>query len=94
MLSSVLRSYVADCRDYCAGINSHRAFILNLVAVVLLLVSGWYGGELIYRYGVAVPDETCERASSPRLNPLPENQVLQVTGAARHFHMKRNSNKR
>lgn len=46
------------------------AFILNLVAVVLLLVSGWYGGELIYRYGIAVPDETCERASESEAQPI------------------------
>lgn len=39
------------------------AFGLNLVAVVLLLISGWLGGELVYRYGLAVPRETMERAS-------------------------------
>lgn len=38
------------------------AFVLNLVAVILLLISGWLGGELIYRYGLAVPKETMENA--------------------------------
>lgn len=37
-------------------------FVLNLIAVVLLLVSGWLGGEMIYRYGVAIPHETMQRA--------------------------------
>lgn len=32
-------------------------FILDLIAVVLLLVSGWYGGEVVYRHGVAVTEE-------------------------------------
>lgn len=35
---------------------------LNVVAVALLLVSGWLGGELIYRYAVAIPRETMEQA--------------------------------
>lgn len=38
-------------------------FILNLVATVLLVVSGWLGGELVYRYGIAVPKETMRDAS-------------------------------
>lgn len=38
------------------------AFFLNLVAIVLLLASGWLGGEMVYRYGIAVPEETLDRA--------------------------------
>lgn len=38
------------------------AFGLNVMAVVLLAVAGWLGGELVYRYGVAVPRETLENA--------------------------------
>jgi uncharacterized membrane protein len=45
-----------------AGGTVAWAFVLNVVAIVLLLVSGWLGGELIYRYGMAVPRETIERA--------------------------------
>jgi uncharacterized membrane protein len=30
--------------------------ILSIVAAALLLVSGWYGGELSYRYKVGVSD--------------------------------------
>jgi len=32
-------------------------FILSLVAIALLLVSGWFGWEMIYRGGVAVSPE-------------------------------------
>jgi uncharacterized membrane protein len=32
-------------------------FVLSLVAIVLLLVSGWIGGMLSYKYGVRVADE-------------------------------------
>lgn len=45
-----------------AGDTIGWAFGLNLIAVVLLLISGWLGGELIYRYGLAVPHETMDRA--------------------------------
>jgi uncharacterized membrane protein len=31
--------------------------VLTIVALVLLGVSGWLGGELSYRYGVRVADE-------------------------------------
>lgn len=29
-------------------------FILSIVSVIMLLVSGWLGGEMVFRYGVAV----------------------------------------
>jgi len=32
-------------------------FVLSLVAVGLLGMSGWLGGKLAYRYGVRVADE-------------------------------------
>jgi uncharacterized membrane protein len=37
-------------------------FILNLVAVILLGISGWLGGEMVYRYGIAIPKETIQAA--------------------------------
>lgn len=41
-------------------------FVLDLIATTLLVVSGWYGGEIVYRHGVAVPDEAM---SSARTRP-------------------------
>jgi uncharacterized membrane protein len=32
-------------------------FVLSLIAIALLGVSGWLGGKLAYRYGVRVADE-------------------------------------
>ncbi|HJV35574.1 DUF2231 domain-containing protein [Geomonas sp.] len=29
-------------------------FVLSILSVILLLASGWLGGEIVYRYGVAV----------------------------------------
>lgn len=45
-------------------------FILNLIGVVLLMISGWYGGEMIYRYGVSIPRETLEHASEYQTSPV------------------------
>lgn len=46
-------------------------FILNLIGVVLLVISGWYGGEMVYRYGVAIPSETIEHAHEYQASPVP-----------------------
>jgi uncharacterized membrane protein len=35
-------------------------FVLSIVAIVLLAVSGWLGGQLAYRFGVRVADETAQ----------------------------------
>jgi uncharacterized membrane protein len=34
--------------------NFHTAFWLSVIAVVLLAISGWLGGKMVYVYGVAV----------------------------------------
>jgi uncharacterized membrane protein len=45
-------------------------FLLTLVGVVLLLVAGWLGGEMVFRHGVAVdtsaPDETYPEGARTR----------------------------
>jgi uncharacterized membrane protein len=41
-----------------AGAASPGLFWLTLVAILLLLVSGWLGGKMVYRFGVAVDTET------------------------------------
>jgi uncharacterized membrane protein len=40
-----------------AGASSSGLVWLSLVAIVLLLVSGWLGGKLVYKHGVAVDTE-------------------------------------
>ena len=39
--------------------------ILSLVAVCILLFTGWKGGELVYRHRVAVADEPRAQAGTP-----------------------------
>ena len=41
-------------------------FLLSIIAVALLLVSGWFGWELIYRQGVAISPEIEIRARERR----------------------------
>jgi uncharacterized membrane protein len=41
-----------------AGAGSNRGTWLSLVAIGLLLVSGWLGGKLVYENGVAVDTES------------------------------------
>lgn len=47
-----------------AGLASPGLVWLSLIAILLLLVSGWLGGKMVYRYGVAVDTETI--CSEPR----------------------------
>ncbi len=55
-------------------------FLLNLVATVLLVVSGWLGGELVYRYGVAVPRSTMRDA--PRFESVAGRGETGLAGSA------------
>lgn len=62
---AAIRAPVMNSAIRAAAIPSNTVawgFILNVVAVLLLLESGWLGGELIYRYGIAIPRETMENA--------------------------------
>jgi uncharacterized membrane protein len=36
--------------------NSRIPFLLSIAGFAFILVSGWLGGELVYRYGLAVND--------------------------------------
>jgi uncharacterized membrane protein len=40
-----------------AGAGSRGSVWLSLIAIALLVVSGWLGGKLVYEYGVAVDTE-------------------------------------
>jgi|SRR5215813_9157169 len=57
-----------------AGLVSHRiiiAFLLSFVGVILIVISGWLGGEMAYKYGVGVaprrdtPAEESAKVRSP-----------------------------
>lgn len=55
LISLVIR--LSDGTDEISAI----AVIISAVAILLLMGSGWLGGELAYRYGVRVADETTQR---------------------------------
>src|SRR5215212_7330472 len=39
--------------------------LLSVVGVILITVSGWLGGELVYRHGVAVDERAAEEKARP-----------------------------
>ena len=41
-------------------------FVLSVVGVILITVSGWLGGELVFRHGVAVDERADTRAEEAR----------------------------
>ena len=45
-------------RRYAAGAADSTGTTLSLVAVLLMLVTGWLGWEMVYRRRVAIADET------------------------------------
>jgi uncharacterized membrane protein len=47
-----------------AGAGSPGLVWLSLIAIVLLVVSGWLGGKMVYRAGVAVDTETICRGGT------------------------------
>lgn len=50
-------SWLLRANDGLDGPTPALPLVLSIVAIVLLLVSGWLGGMLSYRYGVRVADE-------------------------------------
>jgi uncharacterized membrane protein len=55
VLISLYNFYIRYADPAAAGTTG---LIVSLIVVCLLLVSGWLGGELVYRHHVAVGDET------------------------------------
>jgi uncharacterized membrane protein len=41
-----------------AGAGNAGPVWLSILAILLLLVSGWLGGKMVYRFGVAVDTES------------------------------------
>ena len=39
-------------------------FLLSVLGVILIAISGWLGGELVFRHGVAVEAQSADRAVS------------------------------
>lgn len=68
------------------NVPSTFAFILSLLGAGLALVTGWLGGELVYRLGMAVEEGAHENAPSslttekPTAAPLPPGRKKQTGG--------------
>lgn len=65
---TVVALYVVNAWMRSRGYEGGGAFLLSLIAVAMLGVSGWLGGKLVYVHGVAVepapePADTTSRPS-------------------------------
>jgi len=58
--------FVANLVLRTMGNTAGLPFVLSIIGVGLLLVSGWFGWELIYRQGVAISPEIEIRARERR----------------------------
>jgi uncharacterized membrane protein len=56
-----------------AGVGSSGLVALSLIAILLLVVSGWLGGKMVYTSGVAVDTETICAVGNDRLEERPQN---------------------
>ena len=56
-----------------AGVGSSGLVALSLIAILLLVVSGWLGGKMVYTLGVAVDTETICAVGNDRLEEHPQN---------------------
>lgn len=80
-LSWWMRSGVED------NVPSGLAFLLSLLGFGLALVTGWLGGELVYRLGMAVDEGAHENAPSSLSNeeaaPARNTNTKQTSGSRR-----------
>lgn len=52
-------------------------FVLDIIGILLVLTSGWYGGEVVYRHGVAVLEEAAaELRGTSRVGTTPVTGTL------------------
>ena len=61
---TVVALYVVNVWMRNRGVESNAPLLLSVIAIVLLLVSGWLGGKMVYVHGVAVdtqPDAAPKR---------------------------------
>ena len=46
------------------GANHTVALMLSLLGVILIIISGWLGGEMVFKHGVAVAAGSEERTAT------------------------------
>jgi len=57
-----------------AGARLTWMYILDILGVVLLVASGWYGWELIYRYGIGISVEDAQREMEAAASAAPSGE--------------------
>ena len=62
---TVVALYVVNVWMRNRGVESNAPLWLSVIAIALLLVSGWLGGKMVYVHGVAV-DMPPEPAPNPK----------------------------
>jgi uncharacterized membrane protein len=62
---TVVALYVVNAYLRVRGVESSTPVWLSVIAIAMLLVSGWLGGKMVYVHGVAV-ETPPEPASKPR----------------------------
>ena len=50
------------------NMTSMGPFMLSILGVLLLIVSGWLGGEMVYAHGVAVDSVDCKGSNELKMN--------------------------
>ena len=58
--------YVVNVWMRAAGVADEGAFALSTISIILLGISGWLGGELVYKHGVAVDTQHVLKTTSKR----------------------------
>ncbi len=51
-----------------ASVSYTLPFVLSILSVLALAISGWLGAELVHRYGVTIASDTSTR-TSPATGP-------------------------
>jgi uncharacterized membrane protein len=81
----LLEAYNLYMRYTGGPVTMDTGLVLSVVSVVLLLGTGWLGGEMVYRYGVGVSDRPADRLISRRLDikedghfPYPQDRNSQT----------------
>ena len=78
---TIVALYVVNAWGRASGAFSPTiALVLSLVAIAMLLVSGWLGGKMVYEAGVAVHAD--EAAATSAWNKPRETRTMTGTGGA------------
>src|SRR6185437_9367492 len=73
ILIVLIEAYNLYMRYSGGPVTMDTGLVLSVISVVLLLGTGWLGGEMVYRHGVGVIDQP-DQITSQRLD-VPEDEL-------------------